>query len=136
MMNYSVLFQKLQENNIRYIICGGLAVNLHGVPRMTADIDLILDLTSDNLSKFNDCVKSLKYKTSIPFNIVEAADDAKRKQLKEEKNLVAISFYNFENNLVALDVLIDFPILFEELWKNKIIRNEGSIKINLVLVLL
>ena len=69
---------------------------------------------------------------SIPFNIVEAADDAKRKQLKEEKNLVAISFYNFENNLVALDVLIDFPIPFDEIWKNKIIRNEGSIKINLV----
>lgn len=133
-MNYSILFKKLFEHDVRYVICGGLAVNLHGIPRMTADIDLILDLTKENLNTFNTCVDELKYKIAIPFNLTEAADETNRKKLKEEKNLVAISYYNYDSSFMALDVLIDFPIPFEKLWKNKIIRKEGSVDINLVSV--
>jgi hypothetical protein len=131
-MNYSALFRQLQNHNIRYVVCGGLAVNLHGIPRMTADIDLILDLSQENLLAFQKCVSELNYHISVPIKITEMADQSKREKIKEEKNLVAISFYNYDKNFLALDVLIDFPIAFEELWKNKIIRKEGDIAISLV----
>jgi len=44
-MEYLQLFKKLSEEQVRYLICGGLAVNIYGIPRMTADIDLLLDFT-------------------------------------------------------------------------------------------
>ena len=38
------LFKALNEGNIRYLVAGGLAVVAHGCLRLTADIDLILDM--------------------------------------------------------------------------------------------
>jgi len=40
-MNYYEIFKRFNELKIDYLIVGGLAVNLHGVPRMTYDIDAI-----------------------------------------------------------------------------------------------
>ncbi|CAN5463223.1 hypothetical protein BH11BAC1_BH11BAC1_02030 [soil metagenome] len=51
-MDFGLLFGKLNAFNVRYVVCGGLAVNLHGVPRMTADIDIILGLEEVNLLQF------------------------------------------------------------------------------------
>lgn len=131
-MNYAVLFNNLRENEIRYVVCGGLAVNLHGVPRMTADVDIILDLEKENLDKFQRCIKELNYEISVPLKISDFADAEKRKKLTAEKNLVALSFFNYDKSFLALDVIIDFPIAFEKLWNDKIIRKEGDVKINLV----
>jgi hypothetical protein len=36
------LLQALAEAEVRYCIVGGVAVNLHGVPRMTYDLDLVV----------------------------------------------------------------------------------------------
>lgn len=50
-MFYLEVFESFSKNSIRYLIVGGLAVNLHGVPRTTQDIDLIVDPDKDNLKK-------------------------------------------------------------------------------------
>ena len=131
-MNYSFLFDKLFEHRVRYLICGGVAVNLHGVPRMTADIDLILDLTQANIQNFSKAVSELKYKLSVPVSLDDLYDEKKRTALIKNKNLVALSFYNFDKNYLALDVLIDFPVLFEELWQQKEVRKSGETEINIV----
>ncbi|MEI8191455.1 MAG: hypothetical protein WCI75_17210 [candidate division NC10 bacterium] len=34
---YEVIFRTLNRHHVRYLIVGGLAVNLLGVPRMTED---------------------------------------------------------------------------------------------------
>jgi hypothetical protein len=36
-MFYLDLFRCLQDRNVRYLLAGRLAMNLHGVPRMTMD---------------------------------------------------------------------------------------------------
>ncbi len=131
-MNYKSLFDKLNEYKVRYVICGGLAVNLHGIPRMTADIDIIIDLQRENIEKFMCAVEEIKYTLSLPIKKEELWEEAKRKTLIKDKNLIALSFYNFDNNTVALDVIIDFPIAFDQLWARKIIRKSGISDINVV----
>lgn len=131
-MNYKSLFDKLNEYEVRYVICGGLAVNLHGVPRMTADIDIIIDLQKENIEKFMQAVQEIKYTLSLPIQKEELWEEAKRKSLIKDKNLIALSFYNYDNNTVALDVIIDFPITFDKLWERKIIRKSGNTDINVV----
>src|SRR5436190_15523409 len=103
-MNYTLLFGKLQEYDIRYVVCGGLAVNLHGIPRMTADVDIILDMTEENLSKFEKCASELHYEVSVPVKISELADEIKRKNLVKSKSLVALSFFNLDKNFLTLDI--------------------------------
>ncbi len=41
-------WKQLNHNNVQYIIVGGFAVNLHGVNRFTADLDIWLKDTPEN----------------------------------------------------------------------------------------
>lgn len=49
----------LQKNNVRYIMVGGYAANLHGYQRYTGDIDIWIEDNSENRQRlreaFNDC---------------------------------------------------------------------------------
>ena len=53
-MTYLDLFKSLQTHNIDYLLIGGLAMNLHGVPRMTMDVDLVIALDANNIAKLRD----------------------------------------------------------------------------------
>jgi hypothetical protein len=133
-MEYLKLFSKLQEQKVRYLICGGLAVNIYGIPRMTADIDLLLDFTEQNLLAFENVMNEIGYKPTLPIKLSSLFDFDKRKLLKEDKNLIAFSFFNHENNLMSIDVLLDLPITFELLWKNKTKRKFETTEVYLVSV--
>ncbi|CAG4885357.1 protein of unknown function [Georgfuchsia toluolica] len=51
-MFYLDLFRALDQEQVRYLLIGGLALNIHGVERATMDIDLMLAMDSDNLKSF------------------------------------------------------------------------------------
>lgn len=42
------IWQKFNENNVRYLTIGGLAVNIYGYTRNTGDIDILIDDTFEN----------------------------------------------------------------------------------------
>lgn len=42
---------KLLDDEVRFILVGGLAVTLHGYVRLTEDIDILIDLEEDNVAK-------------------------------------------------------------------------------------
>lgn len=48
MIPFERIFQLLNEHEVHYVVIGGVAVVLHGYPRLTADLDLIIDLDSSN----------------------------------------------------------------------------------------
>lgn len=41
---YVPVFEALNDMQVRYVVVGGLATVLHGYARLTADIDLMVDL--------------------------------------------------------------------------------------------
>lgn len=41
---YLPLFKALNEAHVQYVVVGGLATVLHGYARMTADVDLVVNL--------------------------------------------------------------------------------------------
>ena len=51
-MFYQRLFASLAAHNVRYLLVGGLAVNVHGTPRMTMDVDVIIALDPQNVDHF------------------------------------------------------------------------------------
>lgn len=42
------IWKKLNENNVRYLTIGGLAVNIYGYTRNTGDIDILIEDTLEN----------------------------------------------------------------------------------------
>jgi predicted nucleotidyltransferase len=49
---YAKLFEKLLSGGVEFLILGGAAVSLHGFPRMTNDIDILLKNSSENIARF------------------------------------------------------------------------------------
>lgn len=131
-MEYLELFKKLEEKQVRYLICGGLAVNIYGIPRMTADIDLLLDLTEENIEKFENAVKFLMYQAQIPVSLKTFINKEERQNAIKDKNLIAYSYFNSRSNYMSLDVLIDVPIPFADMWNSKESRLVEGVSVNIV----
>lgn len=45
------VFACFQRSDVRYVVIGGIAAVLHGVPRATFDLDILIDATPDNASR-------------------------------------------------------------------------------------
>jgi hypothetical protein len=48
---YVPVFEALNHMQVRYVVVGGLAAVLHGYARLTADIDLMVDLEPEEAKK-------------------------------------------------------------------------------------
>jgi len=48
---FDPIFVALKATGVRYVVVGGLAVNLHGYQRFTKDVDLVIDLVPKQLMK-------------------------------------------------------------------------------------
>ena len=42
------VFASLHRHNVKYVVIGGIAAVLHGVPRATFDLDILIEATSEN----------------------------------------------------------------------------------------
>lgn len=50
------LFACLQRHDVRYLVIGGIAAALHGVPRATFDLDILIDATPANAQRLLDAM--------------------------------------------------------------------------------
>jgi hypothetical protein len=133
-MEAEQLFLKLYNNNVRYLLCGGLAVNIYGIPRMTADIDILIDFNAANIASFETTVKKLGYKSILPLPLNQLADVKLRDQLISEKNLIAYSYFGAMQANMSLDVIIFSPLSFSDMWAEKEERSIDDAKVFLVSV--
>jgi len=46
----------LQQRDVRYVVIGGIAAILHGVPRATFDLDILIEPTPDNARRLLDAL--------------------------------------------------------------------------------
>lgn len=133
-MEYLDLFRSLSKGDIRYLICGGLAVNIYGIPRMTADIDILLDFEEGNVTRFESAIKLLLYRSVAPVSLRSFVDKNTRAKVVSEKNMIAYSYYNSRSNYMNVDVLMDTPFAFSELWDRRSTRPMDDFSIQLVSV--
>lgn len=49
--DFKEFIQSLNDNEVRYLVVGGYAVALHGYPRYTKDMDIWVEMSSDNAAK-------------------------------------------------------------------------------------
>lgn len=109
-MFYLEIFRALEEHKVRYLIVGGLAMNLHGVPRMTMDIDLVIALDTKNLEGFIDAAASLQLQPVLPIALSDLLDPGKRGHWAKDRNMVAFALRPPQADGPTVDILIDPPI--------------------------
>jgi predicted nucleotidyltransferase len=122
-LDFQTIFKELNEIGIDYLVVGGLAVNFHGVPRMTYDMDLMALLESENILKLVTQLTQWGYRPKIPIDPRDLADEKKRNSWVHEKGMKALNFYSETLPIGEIDIVIDTPIPYEEL-KSRAIRVE------------
>ena len=122
-LDFQTIFKELNGLGIDYLVVGGLAVNFHGVPRMTYDIDLMILLEPENVLKLVTKLTQWGYKPKIPIDPRDLADETKRTSWILEKGMKALNFYSETLPIGEIDILIDTPVPYEEL-KGRAIKVE------------
>lgn len=116
-MLYLEIVAALSAKEVRYVVVGGVAVVLHGVPRTTYDLDLVVDLAEDNVLRLVEALESLGYRPRAPVAARQLADPAARAAWIEDEDMKAFSFWRPEGGEV--DVVIDTPVGYAEAAKDQ-----------------
>jgi len=98
------VFKSLQQHNVKYVVIGGIAAVLYGVPRATFDVDILIEATPENAQRFLDALEDAGMGTASMTNIDEILS-----------NEITI----FKDR-VRIDLQITTPGLqFDEAWERK-----------------
>ncbi len=71
------IINALNENNVEYAVCGGWAMAIHGVPRATVDIDLLIK--EDSLDKVFNIARENGYRLEgLPMSFRDGQIEIRR----------------------------------------------------------
>jgi hypothetical protein len=108
------VFRALEEAGARYLVVGGVAVVLHGYPRFTADLDLVLALEPENARRTLAALDGLGFRPRAPVPLATFADAAERETWIIEKGLLVFSLWNPAMPLTEIDLFVREPFPFDE----------------------
>lgn len=114
------LLQSLADENVDYVLVGGLAVQLHGFMRATFDIDLVLAMNDGNLKRFIEVAKRFGLKPGIPVPIDSLRNADQIDQWHRDKGMLAFSLREPQAAGSVVDVLVRPEISFETLMVNAV----------------
>ena len=58
------VFSSLEKRNVRYVVIGGIAAVLHGVPRATFDLDLLIEASEKNVEALLQALLDARFGTA------------------------------------------------------------------------
>ncbi len=128
-MYYEDVFRTLEAEGVRFVVVGGVALVLHGVVRLTVDLDLMVEMSRENLTKLIAAMQALGYRPKPPVRAEEFIDPATRKRWKDEKGMQVFSFFHPKEQGKLIDVFVDEPIDYNEVERDKQMIKAQDIKI-------
>jgi hypothetical protein len=104
------VFSSLRKHQVKYVIIGGIAAILHGVPRATFDLDILVEATPDNAQRLLDALLDAGLGTAA---------------MTTAEELLAHEITIFRDR-VQIDVQTSTPgIRFEEVWERREVMKYG-----------
>lgn len=98
------VFASFESHEVRYVVIGGIAAVLHGIPRATFDLDLLIEATPSNAERLLQALRSAGLGTAA---------------LIDAQGLLANEITVFSDR-VRIDVQTSTPGLsFEEAWRQR-----------------
>lgn len=110
------VFRALNESGARYLVAGGLAVVAHGYLRLTMDIDLIIQLGRENLTRALEALRALGYRPKAPVDIAEFSYPEIRDRWINEKGMVVFQLVSDVHRSAPIDVFTQEPFDFDAVY--------------------
>ena len=112
---FDPVLRALQQSGTRYAVVGGLATVLHGHARMTADIDVIVDLAPEAALAVVVALTHIGLRPRAPVAPEDFANASIRRSWIEEKAMRVFSLWDPRNPMIEVDLFVEYPIDFEGL---------------------
>ncbi|MFH1441069.1 MAG: hypothetical protein ABIH18_03380 [Candidatus Omnitrophota bacterium] len=126
MIFYEEILRAFQKQKVKYIIVGGIAVNLLGSMRSTADLDILVEMSDDNLKKIVKIMSKYGYRVKQPVDPVKIADKKTREDWIKNKNMKAFNFYK-KDELKEVDIIIESPVSFGQAGEDPVRIKIGNL---------
>ena len=114
------IFRAFDDAEVRYLVVGGVAVVLHGYPRFTADLDLVVELTTSNASAAIAALQALGYRPRAPVRAEDFPVEDIRASWREDKGLTVFSLWSPSYPGTEVDLFIEEPFDFGEAWSRRL----------------
>lgn len=102
------VFASFQKNDVKYLVIGGIAAVLYGVPRATFDLDVLIEPTRDNVNRLLQAMIEAGLGTASLAN----PEDVLSKEI------------TIFTDRIRLDVQTSTPgIVFEQAWRRRVTMN-------------
>ncbi len=128
MQLFEPVFAALEAERVRYVTVGGIATILHGVIRLTRDIDLVIDLDPTEARRAIAVLEQLGFTPTIPVRAEAFADPGQRAAWARDKHMVVFSLQD-TRGYVAVDLFVEYPMDFDGLWERSEIMQVEEISI-------
>jgi hypothetical protein len=106
------------KHKVRYVVVGGFAVIIHGLPRTTEDIDFFVDDSKENVERLKSALKSLYDDLSI--------DEITKEDLKK---YAVIRYGTPDNYYIDIIAKLGNEISFDDVWKDLVFFKIDDIEI-------
>ncbi|MFH1903112.1 MAG: DUF6036 family nucleotidyltransferase [Candidatus Omnitrophota bacterium] len=112
------LLDRLSSEKIPFLIVGGIALVLHGIPRSTLDIDIFIPAEEKVIASLFKAAKALKLKTK----------ENEIQKLISKLELLEGQWVTFKNSekREVLDVFLEEPATFRKLFSRGLKRRKGK----------
>jgi predicted nucleotidyltransferase len=113
---FEPVIRALEHAGVRYVVVGGLAVVLHGHARLTADVDLAVDLMPEAAERAIEALTAIGLRPRAPVRAEEFADPVARSRWRSEKNMHVLSLWDPDRPMRVVDLFVENPVEFDDLW--------------------
>jgi len=129
---YHEVLLTLAKYKVNYILAGGVAAVLHGVERVTMDIDIALEMEEANLQRFISAIDAMMLKPRVPVASDFILNPKNRELLVTEKNALVFTYNHPSNPFFHLDIFLTEALSYPELAKDSEIIELEGVQIRLV----
>jgi len=133
--SFESIVRALNEAGVRYLVAGGLAVNAHGYLRFTKDVDLVVQLSPDNVIRALDALGALGYRPLVPVEPRQFADEATREGWRRDKGMEVFQLWSDRHVETPIDIFVHEPFGFDEEYENALLKPlYGSLEVRFVTI--
>jgi hypothetical protein len=129
---YLHLFRGLQAGQVAYAVAGGFAVVLHGVPRMTFDLDIVVDDGDANMQRLVSVLEQEGFRPRLPVALRELAVAQVRRGWTEQRNLIAFTLLHPVHVMEEVDVLLVSPFPWTEIAASCVVRELEGVRVPVI----
>lgn len=117
---FEPILAALEAAGVRSVVVGGVATVLHGYARLTADLDLAIDLRADQPARAIGALTELGLTPLLPVPAMDFADPRQRAEWIRTRDLKVFTLYDPVDPLRQVDLFAQDPVPFDDLWERAV----------------